>query len=67
MWHCESGTEKTEMGQSCCVQRKSYFFKLLPRVAPGPVVSFVLSEPHSHQLVPTVIEDWPVEDEKKEN
>lgn len=28
---------------------------------------FVLSESHSHQLIPAVIEDWPVESEKGEN
>lgn len=28
---------------------------------------FVLSEPHSHQLIPAVIEDWPIESEKREN
>lgn len=36
--------------------------QLRPRVAPGPVVGFVLTEPHSHQLIPTVIEDRPVEE-----
>lgn len=67
MWQCKSGTGETEMAQSCCVKRKSYGLKLLPRVAPGPVVCFVLSEPHSHQLIPAVIEDWPVESENREN
>lgn len=47
------------------LKRKPYTFKLLPRVAPGPVVCFVLSEPHGHQLVPTVIEDRPAGDERR--
>lgn len=44
---------------------RTYRFKLLPRVAPGPIVCFVLSEPHSHQLIPTVIEDWSVQNKER--
>lgn len=45
----------------------SYLLQLRPRVAPGPVVRFVLAEPHSHQFIPTVIEDRPVEETQTEN
>lgn len=45
----------------------SYLLQLRPRVAPGPVVRFVLTEPHSHQFIPTVIEDWPVKGMQTEN
>lgn len=45
----------------------SHLVQLLPRVAPGPVVRFVLAEPHGHQFVPTVIEDRPVRQMQTEN
>lgn len=48
-------------------KKRSHCNELLPRVAPGPVVGFVQSSPHSHQLVATVIEDGPVEENKKMN
>lgn len=60
--------------QSRCVnkrkeeeKKRSHCIELLPRVAPGPVVGFVQSSPHRHQLVAAVIEDGPVEENKKTN
>lgn len=48
-------------------KKRSHCIELLPRVAPGPVVGFVQSSPHSHQLVAAVIEDGSVEENKKMN
>lgn len=45
----------------------THLIQLHPRVAPGPVVCFVLTEPHSHQFISTVIEDRPVEEMQTEN
>lgn len=53
--------------QSCCNKTEPHFFELFPWIAPGPVVCFVLPEPHRHQLVPTVVEDLSVKDEKRES
>lgn len=57
---CDGAHQKRDMNGSHLVQ-------LLPRVAPGPVVRFVLAQPHGHQLVPTVIEDRPVRQMQTEN
>lgn len=46
---------------------ESHLLQLLPRVAPGPVVRFVLTEPDSHQFIPTVIKDRPIVEMQREN
>lgn len=58
---------ESKKGKGKKKKKRSHCIELLPRVAPGPVVGFVKSSPHSHQLVTAVIEDGPGKNKKKMN